>query len=200
MAWGNRAEGLLVNNFVWALIQRKYILPLWLQSMRIEPNAVILEVGCGRGAGAVMVSEALKPSLFVGFDVDEKQISKAKRYVRGEYDDRIFVYIGDVTAISSSDCQYDAVFDFFTLHHVDDWRKGVAEVSRVLKPGGYFAFAELFDSAIRNYVVQNILRYPKEGRLDRESLVRSLAENRLRLMENTKAMGGRGIVGVARKS
>jgi ubiquinone/menaquinone biosynthesis C-methylase UbiE len=103
-----------------------------------------------------------------------------------------------VTNIASRDGSYDVVFDFFTLDHVEDWRRGISEISRVLKPGGFFAFSELYDNAVRNYLLRNIR--PKEDRFDRQELVKSLAESRMRLMERQNGMYGYGLAGVARKN
>jgi ubiquinone/menaquinone biosynthesis C-methylase UbiE len=196
----NWLERTLLNNFLWTLIQSRRILPMWSESMDLQPDSVVLEVGCGRGAGAIMIYDRFKPLRVDAFDVDEYMVRKAYDYTHGGYDGRINVYLGDVANIAASDGTYDAVFDFFTLHHVDDWEKGLSEISRVLKPGGYFAFAELYDTAVKSYVVKNMFRNPPEGRFGRQEWVRALAENRLRLMENKQTIMDYGMIGVTKKA
>jgi hypothetical protein len=53
----NRAEWLVVNNPVRVMIQRG--LTRWIKGVtRVPPQARILEIGCGRGAGAASSSKS----------------------------------------------------------------------------------------------------------------------------------------------
>src|SRR5439155_351023 len=45
--------------------------------------------------------------------------------------------------IAAEDGRYDAVFELAIFHHVPGWRHALAEVRRVLRPGGVFLFEEL---------------------------------------------------------
>jgi len=201
MTQANWVEKAIINNFVWAAVQRKHIVPVWRASLDLPPDAVASEVGCGRGAGSMILYEEFKPARIDAFDVDENMVKKAKKLLSGEYDGKIDVSVGDVTRMAAADSTYDAVFDFFSMHHVEDWYGGISEISRVLKPGGYFAFAEIYvESVTRNILLRNILRHPAENRFDRSDLIRALAENNLRLMEKRTNLGAYGIVAVARKN
>jgi ubiquinone/menaquinone biosynthesis C-methylase UbiE len=199
MTQANWAEKTLLNNSIWLLAQRRHLLSVWKDSLLLPGGSTLLEVGCGRGAGAVMLFEEFNPSRLDAFDVDEYMVTKAKRYA-SEYEGKINIRLGDVSKLDAPDETYDAVFDSFTLHHVVDWRKGLSEISRVLKPGGYFAFGELYGNTIRSYVIRNILHHPLEERFDRGHLVKALAENRMRLMERKNNLWGMGMIGVAKKS
>jgi len=195
----NWAEKTLLNNFAWAFLQRKYIMPIWKESVLLREGSRVAEVGCGRGAGAILILREFNPESVEAFDLDEGMVEKARSYTQG-YESRISVDVGDVPRIDAPDGRYDAVFDSFTLHHVEDWRKGISEISRVLRPGGYFAFAELYNSAVSNYMMDRVLHHPLEERFDRQELVRSLAENGLRLMERKVTLpGGWGLIGVTCK-
>jgi ubiquinone/menaquinone biosynthesis C-methylase UbiE len=50
------------------------------------------------------------------------------------------VSLGDTTRIAAPDRSFDAIFDFGAIHQVPAWPAAVAEVSRLLKPGGRFFF------------------------------------------------------------
>jgi ubiquinone/menaquinone biosynthesis C-methylase UbiE len=200
MTKANWVEKAVLNNFFWASIQRKRIVPVWKASLEMPAGAELLEVGCGRGAGSIILFEEFNPNRVDAFDVDEEMVIKAKNLLSEGYEGRIRVEVGDVTKINASEAAYDAVFDFFTLHHVEDWYRGVAEISRVIRPGGYFAYAELYvENVSKNFLLRNILRHPSENRFKREDFVRALAENSLRIMEKRSNIGGYGIIGVARK-
>lgn len=51
--------------------------------------------------------------------------------------------VGDVSAIEHPDRSFDAVVDFGIVHQVPDWRQAVAEVARVLRPGGLLLVEEV---------------------------------------------------------
>lgn len=55
--------------------------------------------------------------------------------------------MGDATglkvAFGAEDKIHDAASDFAIIHHIPDWRSAVAEIARVLKPGGPFLFDEV---------------------------------------------------------
>jgi len=68
------------------------------------------------------------------------------------------VSIGDATRIDAPDESFDAVFDFGAIHQIPDWPTALAEVSRVLKPGGLFFFEEVASPLLRR-----TLRFTVEG-------------------------------------
>ena len=54
---------------------------------------------------------------------------------------------GDATGLqgvfgAEGDSAYDAAVDFAIVHHIQDWRAALAEIARVLRPGGTFYFDE----------------------------------------------------------
>ena len=57
----NWAERLIVNNPVRVMIQRQIV--RWIgQTVAPDPGATVLEVGCGRGAGACLILENFQPA------------------------------------------------------------------------------------------------------------------------------------------
>jgi len=52
-------------------------------------------------------------------------------------------FVGDIAAIELPDAQFDAVFTFGVFHHVPIWPQAIAEVYRVLKPGGVLIGGEM---------------------------------------------------------
>ena len=93
---------------------------------------------------------------------------------------------------------FDAVFGFGFLHHVPDWRQGLSEIARVLKPGGVYYIEELYPSLYQNVITKRILLHPEHDRFTSDDLRKALDEAHLRLA-NAFELRKMGILGVATK-
>jgi ubiquinone/menaquinone biosynthesis C-methylase UbiE len=101
----------------------------------------ILEIGCGQGTGARIIYDLFTPQRYVGIDLDPRMIRRAIRR-SGTLPNTTFLE-RDVTSLEFPDATFDLVLDFGILHHVPDWRNALAEVHRMLRPGGEFLFEDL---------------------------------------------------------
>jgi len=101
-------------------------------------NAAILDAGCGNGHGLELLDRTFHPRRLVGIDLMPEQIARAQR--RGLPAE---IRVGDIAAIDEPDATFDAVFVFGILHHVPTWRQAMAELARVLVPGGVLLVEEL---------------------------------------------------------
>lgn len=54
----------------------------------------------------------------------------------------------DATALPFLDASFDSVISCLMLHHIIDWEAAVAEVSRVLRPGGTFVGHDLVSTPL----------------------------------------------------
>ena len=192
-------EYLLVNNFVWTQIQKRYIIPFWDELIEPVEKSTVLELGCGRGRGTAILFDTFNPWRLDAIDSREDSVKKAADYLYPDYQDKVFVKQMKFSQIDAADEKYDIVFDFFNLHHTQNWRKAVSEISRVLKPGGYYAFGQVYESQIKDYVTKNLLKRKSKIKFDRQVYVKEMAEHRLRLLEKNHRLWGNGIIGVAKK-
>jgi ubiquinone/menaquinone biosynthesis C-methylase UbiE len=171
----NWAERLVVNNPVRVLIQRLII--KWIKSVTwINPGAQVLEMGCGRGAGACMIQEEFNPGLLHAFDLDRQMILMAGRYLKPEYKEKISLYVGNVLTLPYRDEVLDAVFGFGVLHHLLDWRGGLKEIARVLKPGGIYFLEEFYPQLYQNFLARRIFLHPEHDRFYSHDLHKALAD------------------------
>ena len=124
----------------------------WLERLggRVEGGRV-LEVGCGRGVGVKIILERFGAAEVEALDLDPKMIESARRRLAAFGLARVRLSVGDVNSLKAGDATFDAVFDFGAIHLEPKWRKAVAEVRRVLKPGGKFFF---------EWVTNGVLRLP----------------------------------------
>ena len=171
----NWAERLVVNNPVRVMIQRRLI--KWIKGVTvIAPQSLILEIGCGRGAGARLIQEEFQPARLHAFDLDHRMILAAARYLEREDRDRIMLYVGDAVRLPYRDGVLDAVFGFGVLHHVPDWRAGLREIARVLKPGGLYCLEEFYPPFYQNFLARRLFLHPEHDRFSSEDLYAALAE------------------------
>jgi len=153
-----RIEKCLVRSALRVYFQREFEAPRDLSNLNLSKESVCIEIGCGHGAGTLLINQHLSCKLFVSVDIDPDMIKAAKRYIsrpprwtRNIRTDNIEFICEDATKLSFADCYFDAAFLFRVLDHITEWQKTVAEVSRVLKVGGIFSFEEvLLDAFPRN--------------------------------------------------
>ncbi len=171
----NWAERLVVNNPVRVMIQR--LIVKWIRkTVATDPAAKILEVGCGRGAGACLLLEKFQPALLHAMDLDRRMIRQALAYLNPEQRGRISLYVGDVFRLPYRDGDLDGVFGFGVLHHLPDWRGGLREVARVLKPGGFYFLEEFYPQFYQNFLARRIFRHPEDDRFYSHDLRQGLED------------------------
>lgn len=159
----NAVEKAVMNNLVRAALQRRYEAKL-LERLggRVEDGRV-LEVGCGRGVGMEIILDRFAARSVDGFDVDPDMVDQARRRLDGR-GEKVRLWVGDATQIDASDAAYDAVFDFGIVHHIPDWSAALAEIVRVLRPGGRFYFEEVTRHALDRWSYRTLFDHPTENR------------------------------------
>jgi SAM-dependent methyltransferase len=88
----------------------------------------MLEVGCGNGWFAARVQRELG-TVVVAVDQSERMVDLALA-------EGVDARVADVQALPFGDGEFDAVAANWMLYHVPDLERGLAEIRRVLAPGG----------------------------------------------------------------
>lgn len=92
------------------------------------------------------------------------------------------------------------MFDFGALHHVPAWQDGVAEIARVLKPGGIFYFEEVTRAALERWSYRAFLKHPKENRFNEVEFLNALRRYDIRPQpEVHRILFGDIFIGVAKR-
>ena len=99
----------------------------------------ILEVGSGRGGGARHVAEWLKPASYVGMDIAQSAVDLANK--NHALPNLKFIQ-GSAESIPLPDGSVDVVLNVESCHGYGSVPKFLAEVKRVLKPGGYLLLVD----------------------------------------------------------
>lgn len=197
----NFAERMVVNNPARAMVQRFYEGPLLRRLGGSVESARVLDVGCGRGVGVELLLEQFAAGEVCGIDLDPRQVERARKRLEGRFLGRWSITAESVEQLPFADASFDAVFDFGMLHHVPVWQAGVAEIRRVLRPGGRFFFEELTRAALERWINRTFLEHPKENRFSEGEFIEELARQGMELMSPTEHVMFEDIfIGVARMS
>jgi SAM-dependent methyltransferase len=101
-------------------------------------GARVLEVGCGPGRLSILL--ARRHGLEVtGLDLDPAMVERARtnaaRSAQQHRREPSFL-VGDVASLAFPDRSFDLVVSTLSMHHWADPTAGLAEIGRVLRPGG----------------------------------------------------------------
>ncbi len=149
----------------------------------VRPSGRILEVGCGRGAGARLILKSFRPARIHAIDVDPAMIRRAKRWTRARVASRVDFQVADAQALPFADGCMDAVFNFGIIHHLEDWRQGIREIARVLRPGGAFLFEEIYPALYAGFLLRHVLVHPRRDRFEGPQYRAALEAAGLRLAQ-----------------
>ena len=169
----NRLEFVLMNNPVRAALQRRFEAPRLLRMGGPIRGGRALEIGCGRGVGVQLILDLFGAKTVDAFDLDPAMVARADARLSARRS-QVHLWVGDTCAIATPDDTYDAVFDFGILHHVLDWRRALAEIKRVLKPGGRLYAEEVLGRLVTSPIIRHLLKHPQEDRFDSDSFVDAL--------------------------
>ncbi len=193
----NWAERWVVNNPL-RVCQQQIEIAWFKRMLPLAPGKTVLEMGCGRGAGAKLILRTFQPAVLHVQDLDIKMIVKAKQYLGGVELKKISLSVGDAVGLPFQADSLDAIFGFGFLHHVPDWRSALAEISRVLKPGGLYYFEELYPGLYQNVITKHILLHPEHDRFSGYDLRQGLHKTSL-ILKHAFELRKMGILGVAAK-
>jgi SAM-dependent methyltransferase len=140
------AELRAVNGSFRRFLQRRIEFPVFRWLGLNGQGLDILEVGCGSGYGAVLVSR-LKPKSYLGIDLMPEMIDLALKREDAAHAEFRLMDAADMRQIP--DASKDAVVIFDILHHIPRWREVVSECGRVLRPGGAIFLEEPSASVVR---------------------------------------------------
>lgn len=111
----------------------------------IKPGDYVLEVGCGTGTLTLAAKQQAGPTGRVfGIDIIPGMIEASKRKA-AEAQEEITFQEGSIDKIPFTENTFDVVMCSFMIFHMSEEtrRKGIAEIHRVLKPGGRLMILDL---------------------------------------------------------
>jgi ubiquinone/menaquinone biosynthesis C-methylase UbiE len=99
----------------------------------------VLEVSCGHGGGASYLTRTLQPKSYTGLDFNPDGIAFCRK--RHDLPGLEFVH-GDAESLPFADESFDVVLNVEASHAYPRFPRFLAEVARVLRPGGRLLYAD----------------------------------------------------------
>jgi len=129
-------------------------------SAAIAPTS-ILEIGCGTGAFAARLLTEHPTAMLVAIDQSARMVELTRERV-------VDARVADAMTLPFDDASFDVITAMWMLYHVPDLYAALAQVRRVLRPGGLFVavtngdrhMADLLRDAGRNQLTAEVCPNP----------------------------------------
>ena len=139
------------------LIRRMFVRKL----SKYQPSGILVDIGCGPGYLTTLIAQRYRHLHIVGLDAADEMIRTATSNVCSlGLSERIEFRQGDVGHLPMVDGILDFAVSTFSLHHWSDPDLGLAEIERVLKPGGQLLLFDFRRDARR--LLYWLLRFAQE--------------------------------------
>ncbi|BDM73280.1 methyltransferase type 11 [Streptomyces nigrescens] len=108
-----------------------------------EPGSRVLEAGCGVGAQTVHLVRSSPGAQIVAVDHSEESLAQARAHVTAQAPAAPVTWRhADLRQLPFPRASFDHVFTCFVLEHLQDPAQALAELRRVLRPGGTLTVIE----------------------------------------------------------
>jgi demethylmenaquinone methyltransferase/2-methoxy-6-polyprenyl-1,4-benzoquinol methylase/phosphoethanolamine N-methyltransferase len=129
---------------------------------QIQPGDSVLDVGCGTGEVALLAKTSTKAGKVFGIDPAPEMITVARsKAARKKLD--VDFRVGMIEALPFPDASMDVVTSSLMMHHLteDLQVRGLAEVYRVLKPGGRLLIADFMQptGSLMNHIFTTVTHH-----------------------------------------
>jgi ubiquinone/menaquinone biosynthesis C-methylase UbiE len=108
----------------------------------VKPEHDVLEIGFGGGSALRWLAKRASSGVITGVDISPDMVQRAERQFQSEIQSgRVRVQLGDIAHLPFGDSAFDRVFTVNTIYFWPDTKQGLAEIYRVLRPGGIAAIS-----------------------------------------------------------
>jgi ubiquinone/menaquinone biosynthesis C-methylase UbiE len=126
----------------------------------------VLEIGCGTGVHARLLAEAGASLTAIDLTPTAVELTRRRLELAGLHAD---VIEADAEQLPFPDASFDFAWSWGVVHHSEDTDRVLAEIARVLRPGGRFSFMVYHRSSITFWINYVLIRGVLQGGLLRES-------------------------------
>lgn len=113
---------------------------LAIDALELEPDSVIVDVGCGAGAALRHAAPRVPQGTLIGVEIIPRMLEIARERAASHKDrSRIAFRHGSAEKLPVDDTSADLVLAFDSFDHWQDTSRGLREIRRVLRPQGRLA-------------------------------------------------------------
>ncbi|MCG8352335.1 MAG: class I SAM-dependent methyltransferase [Chloroflexales bacterium] len=129
-----------------------------LAPLRLHPGMRVLELGPGVGLFTACAARAIAPGgVLLSVDLQRAMLDRLRRDLQHTAASTISLQVGDAQALPIADASVDCAFLIAVLPMIRGRQRALAELRRVLRPGGLLAVSE--EILAPEYVPPAITRY-----------------------------------------
>jgi ubiquinone/menaquinone biosynthesis C-methylase UbiE len=153
-------------SFSWIVdnpIRKRYMRPV-LERTGIQPGERVLELGPGPGAFTVGTARRVGPGgSVVTVDIQPEMIAKVERRVKESGLTNVETHVASAYELPLPDSSMDRAFVITVLAEIPDKPRSLAELRRVLRPGGVLSVTEEFLDPDYPFACETVRRAEKAG-------------------------------------
>lgn len=131
--------------------------PLFFESLDVNKDKSVLEIGVGTGRIAKQVLERGCKE-FTGIDISPKTIKRAEENLRN-FDNAWLIEENALTFVREN--QFDVIYSVLTFSHIQDKESAIKNVWLSLKRGGFFVLSVSKDDAWLDYGSRKVKLFPE---------------------------------------
>jgi SAM-dependent methyltransferase len=144
-------------------IRRRYMRPV-LNRVGIRPGERVLELGPGPGAFTVEAARRVGPEgRLIAVDIQPQMIAQVEQRVREAGLTNVETHVANAYDLPLDDGSVDRAFLVTVLPEIPDQARALAELHRVLKPGGLLSITEEFFDPDYPFVFETVRRVDAAG-------------------------------------
>ena len=148
-----RPRGLIGRLFLGGMLDRANVRSnaLVFEVMAVGPSEHVLEVGFGGGDLLVRLADTVAGGRVEGVELSDPMLNRARARIRRRgLDDRVRLQAGSVEALPFDAGRFDCACSVNTIYFWPDLHRALAELARVLRPGGRLVLGFGSDVAMRH--------------------------------------------------
>ena len=111
---------------------------------RVEPGAIVLDLGCGAGTDLLIAAQMTGPTgRVIGVDMTSAMLDRARESADAMGLDNVALHEALIESLPLADASVDAVISNGVIDLVPDKDAVLDEIDRVLRPGGRLQLADV---------------------------------------------------------
>lgn len=135
-----------------------WALGLW----TLNPNDVVLDIGCGGGMTLKRVSDSLNDGVLFGIDYSDVSVQMSSELNKTDVmSGKVMISKGNVENLPFEDDKFDKIITVESFYFWPDPIENLKEVRRVLKPKGHFLLvADIYENGLLSeHELENVKKY-----------------------------------------